>query len=207
MDGPLRPEALRELTVRAKAQLRGRMKALRTGHSPRVRSSRSERIVQALLGLSELKGASGVALFWPMLELGEVDLRVLDEELRKRNVKTYYPFMDPRGPRQWTTGFRRVQDPAELGFFGGKFRQPGPSASEAKAGDVDVVLVPALAADTRGHRLGYGSGFYDATLGDLCPPALSIVVVYDFGLMAELPVESHDRACDLVVTDERMLRV
>jgi len=67
--------------------------------------------------------------------------------------------------------------------------------------------VPALAVASSGHRLGYGSGFYDATLPDFCPPALSIVVAYDFQLLAELPVSAHDIACDIVVTDARLLRV
>jgi 5-formyltetrahydrofolate cyclo-ligase len=64
--------------------------------------------------------------------------------------------------------------------------------------------VPALAATPDGHRLGYGKGFYDATLPDVCPPALAIAVVYSFQLLAELPVESHDHRCDLVATDAQV---
>lgn len=193
--------------MRAKTQLRGRMKALRGGHGAEARKVRSAKIVQALENLPEVKQARGIALFWPLLEKGEVDLRPLYETLKAAGVRTYFPFMDPVGSGKWSTGFRQISDPSELGLFGGKFFQPGSEAPLAKRGDVDVVLVPALAADARGHRLGYGAGYYDATLGDVCPPAKSVVVIYDFGLMAELPVEDHDCACDVVVTDTRVLRV
>ena len=67
------------------------------------------------------------------------------------------------------------------------------------------MVVPALAADARGHRIGYGSAFYDAVIAAMCPPACSLVVVYDFELVDRVPVGRFDRACDLVVTDLRMI--
>jgi 5-formyltetrahydrofolate cyclo-ligase len=67
--------------------------------------------------------------------------------------------------------------------------------------------VPALAVSSAGHRLGYGVGFDDATLPDFCPPAASLIVAFDFQLLAELPTLDHDFACDLVVTDARTLAV
>jgi len=67
------------------------------------------------------------------------------------------------------------------------------------------VLVPALALDSRGHRLGYGAGYYDRTLPRFCPPAVSIGVAYDFQLLVELPVTEGDVPCDWIVTDTRAL--
>jgi 5-formyltetrahydrofolate cyclo-ligase len=66
------------------------------------------------------------------------------------------------------------------------------------------VIVPALAATPDGHRLGYGSGFYDVTLPELRPPALAVTVLYSFQLLAELPTLEHDVACDVVVTDREI---
>jgi 5-formyltetrahydrofolate cyclo-ligase len=67
--------------------------------------------------------------------------------------------------------------------------------------------VPALAVSPDGHRLGYGAGFYDATLPDFRPPGTAIAVVFDFQVLVELPVLSHDVACDVIVTDRRSLVV
>ena len=51
----------------------------------------------------------------------------------------------------------------------------------------DVVVVPALAVAADGHRVGYGIGFYDATLPDVCPPAAAVMVAFGFQLLAEVP--------------------
>lgn len=203
MDLPFDEERHLEIVRRAKVQIRARMKALRGGYSKASLAVRSEKIVEALLGHPSLTAAASVASFWPMEGRGEVDLRLLDETLRERGVTLYYPFMERRADGRTLTGFRLVQDISELSERGRGFLEPDPAAPIAARGDVDLVVVPALAADAGGHRIGYGAGYYDATLGDVCPPATSLIVAYHFQLMAELPHEEHDRACDFIVTDEK----
>ena len=58
------------------------------------------------------------------------------------------------------------------------------------------MLVPGLAIDDQGHRIGYGKGFYDQLLPTL-PNATSCFVGYDFQLVAEVPAAAHDVAVDL----------
>lgn len=201
---PLPGDLEAEFARRAKKQIRSRSKAVRLGLPEAARSARSERIVRSLAELDVVRAARGVALFWPMVDRGEVDLRPLLGILRSRGVSTFFPFMEAQ-ERGFSTGFREVQGENELSERGRGFVEPteGPAAVR---GQIDVVVVPALAVDSRGYRVGYGAGYYDATLGDVCPPAVSVVVCYDFELLAELPVESHDIRCDLVVTDGRTLR-
>jgi 5-formyltetrahydrofolate cyclo-ligase len=97
----------------------------------------------------------------------------------------------------------RFAKPEELDVRGLGFREPTSSVEEASA--LDLVIVPALAADARGYRLGYGAGYYDRTLPRFAPPAKTIIVVFDFQLLAEVPVLEGDVACDVVVTDTRTL--
>ena len=104
------------------------------------------------------------------------------------------------------TGFRRVLSQEELLERGSGFAEPPETAPVAQRGEIDWVVVPALAVDGTGHRIGYGGGYYDATLPDVCPPARSLVVAYDFQLLAELPAEQHDKSCDVVVTDARTVQ-
>jgi 5-formyltetrahydrofolate cyclo-ligase len=113
--------------------------------------------------------------------------------------------MDPTSEGGVRTGFAETRDPAELAERGRKFLEPPPDAPRAARGELDLVMVPALAVTDGGHRLGYGVGFYDATLPDFCPPARSLLVAFEFQLLAELPVFEHDVACDLVVTDGRTI--
>lgn len=204
-EGPERidPALYAELGRRAKKQLRGRLAATRSALPAAAVQARSARIVEYLLSLPVLRNARSVASFWPMAGRAEVDLTDLDRQLGERGVVRYYPFMDPRDGG-FTTGFRRVASSAELSSRGRRFLEPPPDAPVALRGDVDVVLVPALAVTPEGHRLGYGSGFYDVTLPDLAPPASTIVVAFSFQLLGELFVEAHDVLCDGVVTDREI---
>lgn len=201
----LSPEELNDLTRRVKKQLRSRMRATRRALPPAAVAARSARVIELLNGIEVFRRAAAVGLFWPIEGHGEVDLRALDRELDERGVARYYPFMDPKAQGGYNTGFRRIEEPGELSLRGQKFVEPPRDAKVGARGDVDVVLVPALALTPGGHRLGHGVGFYDATLPDLAPPALTIIVGFSFQLLGELPLEPHDFACDAVVTDREVI--
>ncbi len=182
------------------------MRVTRQAYPSTAVAARSAKICERLLALPILAQAKAVASFAPLLERREVDLRPLDEALRQRGTHLYYPFMDPT-PTGFRTGFRKAERLDDLVPRTQPFAEPPPEAPEAQRGAIDVVLVPALAAAADGHRVGYGMGYYDATLPDIVPPARSVVVVFDFQLLTELPCEPHDHACDWVVTDVREIEV
>jgi 5-formyltetrahydrofolate cyclo-ligase len=189
------------LTADAKRRIRQNMRGIRQALSPERVSLRSQTIMERLWLHPWLQQAHGVALYYPIAQRCEVDLRSLHEKLAERGVRLFYPFMQPEPDGTRLTGFRRADVLSELAEQGQRFLEPPPSAPQALRGDIDVVVVPALAVADNGHRLGYGAGFYDATLPDICPPAHSIVVAYDFQVLLELPVWSSDWACDAVITD------
>ncbi len=190
------------LRVRVKAELRKRMRGLRKTLPASACAERSARIVGRLLELEPLGRARTVALFWPIEERHEVDLRALDARLRERGVRVAYPAVDPE------TGvmtFRFVKRPDAMLEQGFGFREPAMTEPEAAAGDLDVVVVPALAVDPRGHRIGYGAGYYDRTLPRFVPSAISVVVAFDFQLLSELPETERDVTAAWIVTDARTL--
>jgi 5-formyltetrahydrofolate cyclo-ligase len=68
--------------------------------------------------------------------------------------------------------------------------------------DVDLILVPAVACDRRGYRLGYGGGFYDRLLAQPeWSEIFTVGIVFDFTLFLELPIESWDRKLKAVCTE------
>ncbi len=70
--------------------------------------------------------------------------------------------------------------------------------------NIDLVLVPGIAFDKNGHRIGYGFGFYDKFLAKV-PKAVKIGLCFDFQVVDEIPREEHDVPVDLIVTEERVI--
>ncbi|HEY2515968.1 MAG TPA: 5-formyltetrahydrofolate cyclo-ligase, partial [Polyangiaceae bacterium] len=140
------------LRRRVKGELRKRMRGLRKALPSSACAARSEKIAERLAGLEPVASASRVALFWPIEERHEVDLRGLDRRLRERGATVAYPAVDPESG---ALVFRSVATPEAMEVQGFGFREPSPR--EPEASDLEVVVVPALAADPRGHRIGYGA--------------------------------------------------
>lgn len=193
-------DAEQELRYRAKAVLRKRARALRNAIPREAALVRSQKIAAQIEAHPFLAEARSVALFYPIEGRNEVDLTALGERLRARGVRIAYPSIDP-DTREMT--FRFVSDPRAMEERGLGFCEPAPDAEEATV--LDVIVVPALQIDGRGHRIGYGAGFYDRTLPRFAPPARSIGVAFEFQLVAEVPVTEGDVALMLVVTDARVL--
>jgi 5-formyltetrahydrofolate cyclo-ligase len=200
------PSQVAELANAAKQELRKRMRALRNAHPAEALRVRSRAIVTRATALPAFVAARSVALFFPMAEQKEVDLRELDAEARRQGKRVYYPFLEPRGEAM-VSGLRLSASLDDLAERGRRFLEPPTDAPEASRGQVDLLFAPALAVAPSGHRLGYGAGFYDSLLPDLCPPARAVAVAYDFQLLVELPTFPHDVACDLVLTDARDIAV
>lgn len=190
------------LRARVKTELRKRMRALRKALPPSACALRSSRIEERVAALEPVARARAVCLFWPIVDRHEVDLRPLDATLRGRGVRIAYPGIEPE------TGamtFRFVPEPDAMEEQGFGFREPSLREPEVAPGEIDVVVVPALALDPRGHRIGYGAGYYDRTLPRYAPPAVTVAVAFDFQLVAEVPESAVDVPVDWIVTDTRAL--
>jgi 5-formyltetrahydrofolate cyclo-ligase len=188
-----------EIVLRAKAELRKRLRGLRNTHPAAALAKRSEKIVETLEKLDVLAQAKTVALFWPIEARHEVDLRDLDVRLRARGVAIAYPSIEETGEMTF-----RVSTVAELTEDPLGFRGAPQSATEPDV--IDAIVIPAIALDSEGRRLGYGAGFYDRALPRFAP-AKKIGVAYDFQLLVEVPVSPNDVTMDIVVTDARTLVV
>jgi 5-formyltetrahydrofolate cyclo-ligase len=80
-------------------------------------------------------------------------------------------------------------------------REPaGPGLGRSAVGGAELVFVPAVAVDRRGRRLGRGGGSYDRALARVSPGALTVALLHDGELLAEVPAEPHDRAVRAAIT-------
>ena len=191
-----------ELALRAtvKKELRKRMRGLRGAMQPSAASERSLRVVAAVEALPAWKTARSVALYWPMIDRREVDVRPLAVAARGAGKVVSYPRVDYDRDE---IVLARVDDDATL--VAGAMGALGPvdDAPVVAGGAVDLVIVPALAVDLEGRRIGYGRGHYDRLLPAYAPPALAVVVAYEFQLLGELPETAGDVRVGWIVTDER----
>ena len=83
--------------------------------------------------------------------------------------------------------------------------EPYPHFNAADAMDIDLVIVPGLAFDLKGNRLGYGKGYYDRFLEKCRNKAFKIGLGYDFQVFDSIPSEAYDKRVDAVITEKRIL--
>ncbi|WP_297131959.1 5-formyltetrahydrofolate cyclo-ligase [Terrisporobacter sp.] len=86
-------------------------------------------------------------------------------------------------------------------------REPKSDCSpEINIKNIDVVIVPAVAYDINGFRLGYGGGFYDRFLENIREDAVTIGIAFDLQIFDEVPKEPHDAQLDYIITESRILK-
>ena len=91
----------------------------------------------------------------------------------------------------------------ETGRFG--LKEPGPEAPPVAAADLDLIVVPGVAFDTTGNRLGHGMGYYDRFLARAGSRSFKLALAYDFQIVPQVPAENHDIKMDALLTPERFL--
>ncbi|MGW1715103.1 5-formyltetrahydrofolate cyclo-ligase [Streptomyces sp. NPDC002156] len=160
------------------------------------------------LGLPELARARTVAAY---VAVGtEPGTRTLLDALHARGVRVLLPVLLPDNDLDW--GTYNGEGSLEEVRHGGRMALLEPSGDRLGADAVttaDAVLLPGLAVDDRGMRLGRGGGSYDRVLARLersgADPAL-VVLLYDSEVVPRVPAEPHDRPVHAVVTPSGVRR-
>lgn len=127
--------------------------------------------------------------YLPMIE--EVDLTHFLEYCLRKQIKMVVPKVK-RKPFLEHLVLSSLKE-LESGPMGTRH----PKNAQLFSGDIDLIVVPGLAFDRKGYRIGYGGGFYDHFLVNF-PNAFKLAVCYPYQLFPELPREEHDIAVDLI---------
>lgn len=185
------------MTIQAdKEQLRASIKARLARMSPedRARESRSlcKRLLQALP-----PEPGTLCVFYPMTG-SEADIRDVFPELLARGWKLFFPRFEPDG-----FSFRRAEalDALVPGRYG--LKEPSHDEPRLSNADVTIALLPGLAFDEMGGRIGRGNGGYDRWLKDLRkknPGAMVWGTALDCQIVPQVPREEHDQTMDGVIT-------
>ena len=180
-----------------KRTLRSAMLAWRAALAEDERRTAAEGLLATLRREMPFETPAVVSGFWPIKD--EIDIRPLLIELFNVGCQLALPVVQGRGKpllfRAWRPG-----DPLEAGVFG--TLQP---SARRETLEPDALIVPLLACDEEGWRLGYGGGFYDRTLGGLRArrKVTAVGVGFNAQLVPEVPHGSDDQRLDWLLTDKR----
>ena len=178
--------------VAAKAALREQYLARRRARSAPERAAAAAAVMSALI--RGLTGTRTLAAYVPdETEPGSGRLPAAYTQL---GARVLLPIIPATGRELgWAVDTGRLA-PGRFGLL----EPVGPRLGPTAIGTADVVVVPAVAVDRRGVRLGRGGGYYDRALVHARPDAVLVALVFDDELVDELPDEDHDRRVTAVVT-------
>ena len=165
------------------------------------RASDSAKICAQLREQPVWKKAGAVLLFAPMPE--EPDIWPLLAEALAAGKTAALPRYQPTGNRYVAGHVQNIRGDIRVGAFG--IREPAPNCAELPLEHFDLLLVPGLAFDWRGRRLGRGKGHYDRLLANVRGVKCAIAFVEQ--LVDEVPVGPADVRLDFIVTPAQSLEV
>jgi len=160
----------------------------------------SQRICYKLIHHLDLKEVSTVIGFYPLPT--EVNVLPFLQAMVDAGKVVALPYIDTTTRR---LGFRQITDFKHLQQSSYRIAEPAESAAEVELNHHTMLLIPGLAFDKEGNRLGRGEGYFDKTLGHLSPDLrakiLKIGVCFHVQIIPVVPTERHDMIVSEVVTD------
>ncbi len=183
-----------ETLDRAKSILRLKARAARRSVLPELRTAHAYAVAERVLNLPEIEMASSVMVYGASPE--EVDVGVLEFALRERGTRIAYPRVS--GPNELTLHWVDRGTRLATGSFG--LLEPTEEAPRAELGALSALIVPGVAFDPLGNRLGFGGGYYDGLLASVQDVPLTIGVAYDEQIFDDVPHGTRDMPVDMVIT-------
>ncbi|WP_174562555.1 5-formyltetrahydrofolate cyclo-ligase [Nocardia acidivorans] len=179
--------------IRDKAAWRAEILARRAALTPEVREREAAALAERIAALP-WPDATWVCAYVPVgSEPGSIAML---DALRATGARVLLPVTGEPGPLSWAEylGPERLR----RGRFG--LREPDGEPIADALGLAEVIIIPALAVDRRGSRLGRGAGYYDRSLGTSRADARLVAVVRDDEVVGNLPEEPHDHRMGWALT-------
>jgi 5-formyltetrahydrofolate cyclo-ligase len=191
------------MTEQQKIELRAAMVALRKGMEPTLREEQSRAAQAALISTDWFQAAHHVMLYQAIR--GEVGTDLIAEAALAAGKQLCLPRVEGDGEMQ-----ARAWDGKPESLVKGPFGigEPMGWAPIIEPQRIDLIVVPGIAFDAEGYRLGWGGGYYDRYLAKVRAfgRAHLVGISYAFQVVEWLPREPHDIPLDAVVTDHGILR-
>jgi len=187
-----------QMNQETKAEIRAHM------HAALGRISLAVRMVESLALCArlepQLQSAHTILFFAPLPD--ELDIWLLLEKLLPTSKICALPAFDAATQSYSARRVMNLETDIATGKFG--VSEPLPACAEIPLSCFDLVLVPGVAFDLTGNRLGRGRGFYDRLLASAS--GVKCGVAYDFQVLEQIPTEPHDARVNFIFTPTRSVR-
>lgn len=183
-----------------KVAVRSELIARRCGLSPDIWRIASSAAQQRLVSLERFRQAAVIALYAPIQQ--EIDTAELFDAAVAAGKQVLYPLV-----RNGQLQFRQVTELRQLADGAYGIPEPSLSDRDVPLEQADLIVVPGVAFDLQGHRIGFGKGYYDRCLRRLSGRAALVGLCHDFQLLDCIPVEAHDINMQYVVTESRLITI
>lgn len=184
-----------------KKHLRRDMKATLASMPPTEAMRKSYAACKLMIGLPEFKSADVVMLYLPIPQ--EVDLSEVALHAWQQDKTVLAPKVNWSQRHMLAMQIHSMDDGVITGEYGVPEPDDGPIWPVE---EIDLIIVPALAYDRTGARLGRGGGFYDRFLAGPGMKAVTCGLAFVEQLVDDLPADKHDQPVDILVTDKEVLR-
>lgn len=188
-----------------KQQLRREMLARRRALPPAERERLSAAAQGALIQSDWFVSARLLLVYSPFR--GEVETALIVKEALRAGKRLALPRVEQEPRRLWLHAWSGAVGDLCSGAFG--ILEPSADWALVEPGTVDLVVVPGVAFDRHGTRLGYGGGYFDRTLPlirQANPAARLVGLGYGFAVVPDLPRDPHDMPVDAVATEAGLIR-
>jgi len=181
-----------------KSRLRQLAIARRKNVSARIFALLNESAQQEFMDfITSIQQPYMIMSFQPIVERREVQMEQIHETLWKLGHRLCFPSVEDE--HSMSAYLMEPGDTFITSAWG--IQEPNPSAhTKVYASNIDLMIIPLLAFDSSGNRVGYGKGFYDRFLMDCRPDAIKIGICLDEAVQRIDDVEPHDIPLDLCVT-------
>lgn len=156
-------------------------------------AEKSQKIALTLLELKEFKDAKSVLFYVSTPE--EVDTHFPIQTALEQGKKIYVPKTNAASLILCPLNAFAELKPGNFGIL-----EPCSGSNPAHPKEMDLIVVPGIAFDTKGHRIGYGKGFYDRLLKET--KGFKVGLAFNEQLLETVPNEAHDVPLDLLITDQ-----
>jgi len=178
------------------------MLSQRNSHTPSELDTLSVEISKNLVGLDCVAKATTISTY---LNIGsEVRTDQIVEWAWSHGKRVIVPIVF-KAEKQLIFSEIRSREELETGAF--KIPEPKPEYRRlVPLEEADVVLIPGVAWDSKGYRVGYGGGFYDRKLNSVRKNLTTIGLAFEFQILPDLPKTHYDRHVVMLVTESRIIR-